>query len=622
MGGNLLSLLGDGAFIVALAWQVYELTNTPTAMGIVGVAMTIPTISFLLIGGVVSDRFDRRRVMLGADVVRLLAVGALAALTLTGAIELWHIVVLVVLYGSGQAFYAPAFDALVPELLPESQLAQANALDQVVRPIALRMAGPALGGVLAGALGAGAAFALDAATFGLSAVALLLSRRARAAAARSASVVSDLREGARFLRGRPWLWATFVSAAIAYLLFMGPVEVLVPFVVKNELGGGAGALGAVFAAGGLASVAIAAVLGAARAATPRHDVHDRGLDGRNVAVAGYGLGTAVWHLMIASALFNSLETAGTIVWATMKQRHVPANMLGRVSSLDWLISIGLLPLSFALTGPVSGAIGARRRSSGGRARRGGDAGRAARPGPAGDRAPALAPRRTKLRTWSSGSATSAKSSIARPAPCRSACASASGRRAAGGDAPARASAGLHRRPALGRGRPPVRRGLLPRARDRRRAHAARRPADLPRPRPARRLPDHARQHVPEYILTMERALVTALADAGVEAGTKLGHKHVGVWVGERKIASVGVHISHGVSSHGFAVNVTNDLDPFSWVVACGLPEVQMTSMAAEGAAEGLACFRKRAGHRFSEAFGRRQRLVTPERLGIREAVAA
>jgi len=128
--------------------------------------------------------------------------------------------------------------------------------------------------------------------------------------------------------------------------------------------------------------------------------------------------------------------------------------------------------------------------------------------------------------------------------------------------------------------------------------------------------------VPEYILTMERSLVTALGDAGVEAATKLGHKHVGVWVGERKIASVGVHISHGVSAHGFAVNVDNDLDPFSWVVACGLPEVQMTSMAAEGAAEGIACFRKRVGHRFSEAFGRRQRLVSAARLGIEQVVAA
>ena len=126
--------------------------------------------------------------------------------------------------------------------------------------------------------------------------------------------------------------------------------------------------------------------------------------------------------------------------------------------------------------------------------------------------------------------------------------------------------------------------------------------------------------VPEYILTMEKAIVAALADAGLEAHTKLGHKHVGVWVGERKIASVGVHISHGVSSHGFAINVANDLDPFTWVVACGLPEVTMTSLHAEGIAEGLPCFRKRMAWRFCEAFGRRQRLVSPARLGIEAPV--
>jgi lipoyl(octanoyl) transferase len=128
--------------------------------------------------------------------------------------------------------------------------------------------------------------------------------------------------------------------------------------------------------------------------------------------------------------------------------------------------------------------------------------------------------------------------------------------------------------------------------------------------------------VPDFILTMERAIVAALADAGLEAGTRLGHKHVGVWVGERKIASVGVHISQGVSAHGFAVNVDDDLAPFTRVVACGLPDVTMTSLAAEGVPEGLPCFRKRVAFRFCEAFGRRQRLVTPARLGIGELVAA
>ena len=360
--GMCISLLGDGAFLVALAWQVYELSDGTTAMGMVGIAMTVPTIAFLLIGGVASDRFDRRRIMLAADVARLLAVGALALLSATGAIEIWHIAVLAAVYGSGQAFFAPAFDAIVPELLPHELLGQANALDQFVRPVALRMAGPAAGGVLVAAVGAGAAFALDAATFGASAIALLLMRRQVRPAAeilgRSTSVLTDLREGWRFVRDRRWLWVTFAAAAVAYLLFMGPVEVLVPFVVKQDLGATARDLGLVFAAGGLASILTAVAMGARR--TPRRNITFIYLawTAATLAVAGYGLGTAIWHLMLASAVFNALETAGTIVWATTKQRHVPSSMLGRVSSLDWLISFGLLPVSFALTGPISDAIGA------------------------------------------------------------------------------------------------------------------------------------------------------------------------------------------------------------------------------------------------------------------------
>jgi DHA3 family tetracycline resistance protein-like MFS transporter len=346
---------------VALAWQVYQLSDGPTAMGMVGIAMTVPTIVFLLVGGILSDRFDRRRLMLAADLARLLAVGALALLSVTDALEVWHIAVLVAIYGAAQAFFAPAFDAIVPDLLPEHLLAQANALDQLVRPIALRMVGPAVGGVLVGAFGAGTAFALDAASFALSAGALLLMRPpARTGGARpAASVVADLREGWRFVRERRWLWVTFVSAAVAYLLFMGPVEVLVPYLVKHDLHATARDLGLVFAAGGLASIITAIALG--RRGIPRRNMTFMYLvwTAATLAVAGYGLGTAVWHLMLASAAFNALETAGTIVWVTAKQRHVPSRMLGRVSSLDWLISIGLLPLSFALTGPISDVLGAR-----------------------------------------------------------------------------------------------------------------------------------------------------------------------------------------------------------------------------------------------------------------------
>jgi len=124
-------------------------------------------------------------------------------------------------------------------------------------------------------------------------------------------------------------------------------------------------------------------------------------------------------------------------------------------------------------------------------------------------------------------------------------------------------------------------------------------------------------HVPNvraFVETMEVALVDALQAAGVDAGVREGREYTGVWAGERKIASIGIHVARRVSIHGFAVNVDNDLAPFEWVTACGLPDVRMTSMAAQGSAEGIDCFRKRVGHVFAQRFGRRQRLVTPERL--------
>ena len=131
--------------------------------------------------------------------------------------------------------------------------------------------------------------------------------------------------------------------------------------------------------------------------------------------------------------------------------------------------------------------------------------------------------------------------------------------------------------------------------------------------------------VGRYLRTMEGAIIAALGKQGIVARSRAeeGIDHTGVWVDERKIASIGVHVSRGVTTHGFAVNVNNDLDPFSWVVACGLPDVQMTSLATElgAAAPGVACFRKEMAFRFCEAHGRRQRLVSPRRLGIDTAHA-
>ena len=124
--------------------------------------------------------------------------------------------------------------------------------------------------------------------------------------------------------------------------------------------------------------------------------------------------------------------------------------------------------------------------------------------------------------------------------------------------------------------------------------------------------------VVEYVRTLERALVAALAEEGISARARPedGPDYTGVWVGERKIASIGVHVSRGVTTHGFAVNIENDLQPFGWIVPCGLEGVRMTSLISEtGRLAGqMKCFRRRAAYQVAQALGRRQRLVSRSRL--------
>jgi sugar phosphate permease len=357
------SLLGDGMFFVALAWQAYELKDVPSALSIVGVAMTIPHVVFLLIGGVVSDRFDRRKVMMAADGVRAAALLAMGLLSLAGTLQLWHMLVIAAVFGAGTAFFGPSFDAIVPDLVPADELPQANSLDQFMRPVGSRMLGPALGGWIIAAFGGhpGGAFVVDADTFGVS-VLCVLSMRGHAREQdedHERSMVREIKEGYAFVRSRVWLWGTFLAATLAYLIFWGPSEVLLPYVVKHDLGGSAQDLGFILALGGVGAMFSAILMG--NRAVPRRFITFMYVVWTisTLAVAGYGLANFTWQLMVACFVFNALEGAGTIVWATTKQRLVPNRLLGRVSSFDWFISTGLVPVSFALTGPVAQIFGSR-----------------------------------------------------------------------------------------------------------------------------------------------------------------------------------------------------------------------------------------------------------------------
>jgi hypothetical protein len=240
------------------------------------------------------------------------------------------------------------------------ELTQANAIEQFVRPSAVQLAGPALGGLAVATVHAAGAFYLDAATFVFSAI--CVRRMAKAPDVRAVGTGSlrhEVGEGLRYVRGQVWLWGTFVCATFTYLLFIGPTQVLLPYVVRNSLHQGATVYGVVLAVGGAGALAGAVISG--------YRPHPRRampwIYGcwtlATVAVAGYGLATNTWGLAGAALVVNGAEAAGAVLWSTMKQRRVLNSMLGRVSSIDWCISTALLPLSYALTAPVAEALGAR-----------------------------------------------------------------------------------------------------------------------------------------------------------------------------------------------------------------------------------------------------------------------
>ncbi len=353
-------MVGDGIFFVALPWQVYEISNAPTALAVVGIAWTLPMVLALLAAGVASDRLDRRSVLIAGDVLRMAALGAMAALSLAGAIELWHLLVLSVVYGVGEALFQPSFTAIIPQVVPQADLLRANALKELVEPIGIRFAGPALGGVTIDLLGVGAAFALDAGTFAASLLALvLISPKPAGAAARERSVREDLAEAWRYVRAHAWLWVTLASAALALLASYGPIEVLLPYLIKNDLERDAATFGFVLGAGGLGAIAAALVMG-------RRDMPPRAVTMMFMAwtlatllTAGFALASTPWQMYVVAFVTFAANTVGMVVWNTLMHTLVPSALLGRVSSLDWFVSIGLIPVSFALTGPVAELVGAK-----------------------------------------------------------------------------------------------------------------------------------------------------------------------------------------------------------------------------------------------------------------------
>ena len=315
-----------------------------------------------LLGGVLADRVPQRHLLLTVALVQAGAVAVVAVLSLVGVLALWQLAAAALAVGLATGLYYPAYSAQLPALVPEGDLLAANGLEGAVRPVLQNAAGPAAAGFLVAALSPGAALAATAAVSLLAAAYLLalpvtpVRRGTTAGDSAPPGVLTDLREGFSYMVRTPWLFATLLFASLMVLAFLGPLEVLVPFAIRDAGGGPtqhAYVLAAFGIGGAIGSLVVASLRLPRRYLTVMLSLWGLGC----VPMAVFGLTTSLWLMVAAGAVIGATFEAGTVIWGTLLQRRVPPSLLGRVSSLDFFVSLSLMPLSMALAGPASGLIG-------------------------------------------------------------------------------------------------------------------------------------------------------------------------------------------------------------------------------------------------------------------------
>ena len=352
--GYVTSLLGTSMSAVAVTFAVLGNGRSATDVGYVIAAQILPQVALVLGGGVLADRLGRRPVMLGSDVLRSAAQAALAASLLAGRPGIWLIGALAALVGTGEAFFEPALDGLTVEIAPREELGRANALLGLASSAA-GVAGPALAGLLVAAAGPAVVVAIDAASYGVSVIALGGLQVSRASHLPGRSLLREMAEGWDEFRSRTWLWVTTVQFALFNLITRAPYLVLGP-VLAHEYLGGARAWGLIMAANGAG-----AILGglAALGRKPR-----RPLVVATLATFGYPVPCLLlaWHAPagavaagalaagVASALFSTF-------WTTTLQQQVPPERLSRASSFSTFGAFGPGTLGLAFAGPAAAVAG-------------------------------------------------------------------------------------------------------------------------------------------------------------------------------------------------------------------------------------------------------------------------
>jgi len=355
-----LSISATGMWTVVMALQVIALNNDPSALSAVAVCFSLGLIAFVLPSGIVADRLPQRTIVILVELSNTVVVTAIAILGIAGHLQLWHMAACATALGMCAAFFFPAYRAWLPRLLPAEQLLAANGIDGVLRTAMQQAAGPAVAGVLVGAtlpaLGAAAVAVLH----GTSLILLTATRAVTPTRELNelphAGPVAGLRDGFRFVAHTPWLMATLIFASAFALLVVGPFEILLPFITIQRFVDGERVFGLVVAAFGLGGVVGA--LSVSSIQLPRRYLSAMmlcwGLGSLPLMTIGYA--SSLTAMAVAAFVVGMTSSAATVIWGALLQRRVPPAMLGRVSSLDYFVSLAFMPAAAALAGPLSKVV--------------------------------------------------------------------------------------------------------------------------------------------------------------------------------------------------------------------------------------------------------------------------
>jgi MFS family permease len=359
ISGQAVSNFGDGVAIVALTLLVLDTTHSVTALGWFAAARMTPQVVFLLIGGAIVDRFSRRLLLILSDVVRAVLTGAIVILIMTHSLHYWELIFFAVLFGSFDALFYPCIAAFTPEIVPEDLLPAMNAVRPLANNLMGSTIGPAVGGLLA-AFSTSLAIGVDCATFVVSATALAFMKSTpKPSRKEGATMIGDIKEGLHYVVHTRWLWTTSVSVTLVNAFVLTPMFVLIPYFLRHNLHLAKDYVGFAVAAAGVTGALGALIV--ANLPMPKRRIRMMWIYWSigSLAALVMGVATNFWEVIIFPVVVSPMIIFGNVIFESMMQSEVPRELLGRASSVDWFVSLGVAPLGLVIASQVANVIGVR-----------------------------------------------------------------------------------------------------------------------------------------------------------------------------------------------------------------------------------------------------------------------